>query len=275
MKAALAVKESDFSRFGFRPELKSPLRYPGGKSRAGAYLLSLVPNDADELCSPFLGGGSFEIQCAANEIAVHGYDVFGPLVEFWQCLASDAGRLADMSGDFLPLPRDDFYRLQKNQQTFSAKYERAAVYFALNRASYSGCTLTGGMSPGHPRFTPSAIERLRNFRAQFVAEEMDFEDSIARHPNAWLYCDPPYLIDSVLYGRNGDAHRGFDHKRLAAVLKKRGRWMLSYNDCEEVRELYAGYRILTPSWKYGMSNDKRSREAVILSEDWDAPNYAI
>jgi len=55
---------------------------------------------------------------------------------------------------------------------------------------------------------------------------------------------------------------------LSKILKERLHWILSYNDCPEIREIYAGFHILTPNWKYGMSNDKSSKEVLIFSEDF-------
>ncbi len=59
---------------------KTPLRYPGGKSRAVKHILPLIPEDCEELCSPFLGGGSVELAVAGRGTPVHAYDVFEPLV---------------------------------------------------------------------------------------------------------------------------------------------------------------------------------------------------
>ncbi len=256
--------------------VKTVLRYPGGKQRAVKILADYIPPGESEICSPFLGGGSFELYCAsALEMQVYGYDNFSPLVEFWQTLLSRRFQLADRTADFLPiLGRNHFYRLQKEQAEFAEKLERAAVFYVINRASFSGCTLSGGMSPGHPRFTPSAVERLRNFpssqiKAVFRAEKSDFAESIAKHPNALIYADPPYLLKNQnLYGSRGDKHRGFDHEKLRDILISRGgRWLLSYNDCEAARHLYKGCAMLTPHWRYGMSNDKNSRELLVLSNE--------
>ena len=38
--------------------LKTPLRYPGGKSRAAKYLIGQFPTDIKQYREPFLGGGS-------------------------------------------------------------------------------------------------------------------------------------------------------------------------------------------------------------------------
>ena len=247
---------------------RSPLRYPGGKSRAVRTILELIPADATTMVSPFLGGGSVELACSALGMSVRASDLFEPLVTFWQQLLTSADAVADVAAEFLPLEHARFYELQRGFYDEPDPVRRAGVFYALNRASFSGVTLAGGMSPGHPRFTESAIQRLRSFHAtDFEVKCRDFREAIAAAPQdggTVMYCDPPYMIESNLYGYRGDMHDGFDHMALAALLSKRDNWILSYNDCQAVREMYAAYDILTPSWTYGMANDKRSREVLIV-----------
>ena len=247
---------------------KSLLRYPGGKTRATALISKYFPKDLTAMCSPFFGGGSIELYMAAKGVQVYGYDIFKPLVEFWQCVANNREQLADKAAAYFPLSKEAFYYLQKEQTGFETKIERAAVYYVLNRSSFSGATLSGGMSPGHPRFTLSAIQRLRVFyNPNFIVKKSDFKAAIAQHANTFLYLDPPYLISSTLYGKKGDAHKGFDHEALCEILKKRNYWILSYNDCEAIRTMYKDYIIISPLWKYGMSIDKTSKEVLIFSKD--------
>ena len=128
--------------------------------------------------------------------------------------------------------------------------------------------MSGGMSPNHPRFTISSIERLENFSINNLQiEQADFTKSITNAKSGLLYLDPPYLLDQQLYGRNGDMHRSFDHEKLAELLHKKNKWILSYNDSKKIHEIYDGYYFHYPKWKYGMSNDKDSREVIILSHD--------
>ena len=68
-----------------------------------------------------------------------------------------------------------------------------------------------------------------------------------------------------LYGDKGDAHRGFDHLALYRLLSERDNWMLSYNNCPEILELYEDYEIYYPNWSYGMSQDKDSKEVLIIA----------
>lgn len=248
---------------------RSPLRYCGGKSRGVPEISKHIPEGTKVMVSPFLGGGSLEIACADRGIAVRGYDIFEPLVNFWRCLLKNPKKLADTARQYHPLKRSDFYGLQKGQHGSRSSYKRAAIYFVLNRASFSGTTLSGGMSPGHPRFTESSIRRLERFRVENLSVDcMGFEDSIAGAGDALLYLDPPYLLGGTgLYGRKGDMQDGFDHGRLAKILHGRDRWILSYNDTPEILSLYSGYTVVRPEWKYGMSSDKSSREILVLSHD--------
>jgi len=99
--------------FGSSDYPKSPLRYPGGKARAVEIILSLIPSDIKVLVSPFLGGGSVEIALAHLGVKVLGFDIFDPLVIFWQKLLRNPDQLADEVQKYFPLGKEEFYRLQK------------------------------------------------------------------------------------------------------------------------------------------------------------------
>ena len=253
-----------------KKEPKTPLRYAGGKSRGVSKISSFIPQETKAICSPFFGGGSVELACANNDIFVSGYDNFKPLVEFWQCLLSDRIKLASIVRKYYPLPKTEFYNLKKVMAALppTNKYVRAAIFYVLNRCSFSGTTMSGGMSPDHPRFTESSIERLSNFSVKNIQiNHADFNESIKLNSDKLLYLDPPYMIESYLYGTNGDMHTGFDHEGLSKILHRRKNWILSYNDCKHIHSLYDGYCFHYPEWKYGMSSDKKSREMLIFSDD--------
>lgn len=246
--------------------VRSPLRYPGGKSRAVKVLRDYIPTGTQTLVSPFLGGGSFELACAAEGMTVYAADAFEPLINFWQHAIDMPTALAEHVQTFYPLKRQRFYALQKRIAVMPNNLERAAIFFVLNRCSFSGITLSGGMSPGHPRFTSSAINRLMEFRAPNLNVECaDFADTLAKYPDGLLYLDPPYANGERLYGNNGDMHDGFDHEGLANLLREREGWILSYNNDPTIREMYEGFDMQTPNWQYGMSNDKASNELLILN----------
>jgi DNA adenine methylase len=245
---------------------KSPLRYPGGKARAVNILLHLIPSSINILVSPFFGGGSLEIAAAHFGVRILGFDIFDPLVDFWNELLTNPEQLATEVQKYYPLDRETFYTLQKGYPI--SRLDRAAQFFVLNRSSFSGATLSGGMSPGHPRFNQTSIDYLRSFYEPNISvQKQDYKLTLLYDSTNFLYLDPPYLIQSSLYGRNGNAHKGFDHHGLWKLLNGRSNWILSYNNCEEIREMYKGFRMLFPKWKYGMSSDKFSKEVLILSND--------
>ena len=264
-----AMAKDAMDHIGNNFSSKSLLRYPGGKTRAIDEITRYFPNEMKEMSSPFFGGGSIEICMASKGVKVHGYDAFTPLVEFWQCVLRTPYKLAIVVEEYLPLTKKNFYDLKQSQSTFKTKLERAAAFYVLNRSSFSGSTLSGGMSPKHPRFTPSSIDRLRAFHNPNIKiTKMDFENSINNSTNMFKYLDPPYfLINQTLYGKNGSTHRDFDHDRLYDVLLHQNNWIMSYNDCDAVRTMYRDYRMETPVWKYGMSKNKSSNELLIFSKD--------
>ena len=126
--------------------IKSPLRYPGGKSRAVKEIYKYIePIGTKTLCSPFFGGGSLEIFCAQKGIKVYGYDNFKPLVNFWQWLLKDPEKIANEVKNFGFLKnKEQFYELQKefrqliNKKERKFSFEIAVKFYIQNRTSYSG-----------------------------------------------------------------------------------------------------------------------------------------
>jgi DNA adenine methylase len=253
---------------------KSPLRYPGGKTRALAilqrYLETHYPGRT-HLISPFLGGGSFELAQAAKGMRVVANDLFVPLYTFWQVLKLDPKGLHAAVLKQLPVSKETFAAVRASKLAYSDPLEIAAAYFLVNRCSFSGATFCGGFSAeaAEKRCNPSAVDRLLDVDLKTIAlSNQDAIEFLQAHPETQdtvVYADPPYFITSYVYGKDGDMHEGFDHAGFARALRTRKDWILSYNDCPYIRDLYAGCRIYTESWSYGMNNNsKASSELIIL-----------
>jgi len=266
--------------------VKSVLRYPGGKSRAVKHILPWIPEQTQVLVSPFFGGGSIEFAWAAANPGgrVLACEKFEPLAVFWQQALRDPVPIADAAEKLRQrMTRGRFRHLQGLHTTIQHPATMAAVYYSLNRSSFSGATLSGGASDEaiKKRFTKSSIDRLRAFSAPNVDVWQDdavrwlkpvLRDLYRRRllPNrVFIYLDPPYFAASGLYGHNGSTHDDFNHAKLAEVLRRLDglgvRWLLSYDDVKAVRELYSRYAITTPAWSYCMSADKASKEVLIFS----------
>ena len=258
--------------------MKSLLRYPGGKTRALKHIVPYFPKNLTEMVSPFFGGGSIEIHYASQGTRVHGYDSFEPLVNFWQLVLENPKQGAYLLETlFHPCSKEMFMNYQKKQNWTNRdethllwKEYRACMFYALNRSSFSGATMSGGYSKeaAASRFTPSSIERLRDFLCPSLSVSLaDFKESLSNHgPDTFIYADPPYMVDKpVLYGYRGSTHQHFDHSGFAEEIKKKNNWVISYNPNPNILETYKDYEIVYPEWTYGMSSDKKSKEILILN----------
>lgn len=154
-----------------------------------------------------------------------------------------------------------------------SKLEIAGRYYIINRTSFSGATFCGGFSQEafDKRLTQNAFDKLGEtpeLLSNVTFSNLDWEKFLQNHVDtseAVIYLDPPYFIGNYLYGRDGDLHEAFDHERLRDYLRTRKDWILSYNDCEKIRTLYKGFKIIEASWSYGMNKTKKSSEIIILN----------
>jgi len=259
--------------------MRSCLRFPGGKTRAVKYLKDFIPKGTKELVSPFLGGGSFELYCASElGIRVYAADIFIPLVYFWNHLLYDTSELKRRVSSYLPLVTKEKYTLMQNKlQSLENTIDIATHFFVLNRCSFSG-NIAGGFTPygisktgRNPRFNSTIVDRLDMYvsiNERFYVELSSFEDTLNKYESKiFTYLDPPYIIKDKIYGAKQDRLHMINHTKLRDILKRRkGPWLLSYNNCDKVKELYEGFSIIEDiEWRYGMSKDKTSKELLILS----------
>ena len=258
---------------------KSPLRYPGGKTRACKILGDIFNknfniNLCDNIVSPFFGGGSFEFFLQNNyglKLIVN--DKFKPLFNFWeQCKKNNDELRKELNLHYKNgIDKDTFKNIRETIMDTDNEIQQATYYFIINRCSFNGATLSGGFSEqsSKDRFTESSIERIRNLNMkEIIIKNLDFSDFMEQSVNSKsiIFLDPPYYLGekSRLYGNNGDMHEDFNHKMLYDNVIKYDKWMITYNDCEYIRLLYKDYTIIDVDWSYGMNKSKKSSEIVIL-----------
>ena len=148
--------------------IKSPLRYPGGKSRAVKFIAPLIP-EFDEYREPFIGGGSVFIYLKQlyKDKKFWINDLYQNLYYFWKYLQHCPTELINN----VQLYKDNnidgkqlYQYLLNNIDTFNEK-EKAVAFFIFNRITFSRTTESGGFSKQafENRFTQSSIERLNPF----------------------------------------------------------------------------------------------------------------
>jgi DNA adenine methylase len=252
---------------------KSPLRYPGGKTRAipvlESYLIKYYPNKK-KLLSPFFGGGSFELYMKTKGYSVNGNDLFVPLYTFWKTQQSDCDLLIQKIREKIPVTKDIFHQLRSSISSTTDNHDKASSYFIINRTSFSGATLCGGFSiqASEKRLTESSILRLKLCDTSNITfTNLDCNAFLSNNPetpDTVVYADPPYYISTYLYGKDGDMHEKFNHEMFAKTMLNRKDWIISYNDCEYIRNLYKDCQIFKVNWSYGMNASKESSEIIIL-----------
>lgn len=260
--------------------IKSPLRYPGGKSRAVKIIAPLIP-DFDEFREPFLGGGSVFIYAKQRfpnkKFWVN--DLYFELYKFWEMTQKDVDALVDKIYKWrerFPIGKELHKFLNANLNGFD-DLERAAAFFIYNRITFSGTSLSGGFSEGAfaGRFTESSIKRLNEFANVIngtTITNLGYEELVKREgENVFVYLDPPYYsaTKSALYGKNGDLHKSFDHEKFAARMKNcRHKWLITYDDNEYIKNLFSFANIIPWDLTYGMRNvtensDQNGKELFI------------
>jgi len=252
--------------------IKSPLRYPGGKSRAVEKIAQIAP-DFDEFREPFLGGGSVFVYLKQlfPDKKYWINDLYSELYLFWKTAQTDVNSLTKKVYEWRNLYKNgkDLYKyLNENMKSFN-DLEKAAAFFIFNRITFSGTTLSGGYSEGafSGRFTESSIERLNDFAKITANSEItncDYEELLKKDgENVFIFLDPPYFsaTKSALYGKNGNLHKNFDHERFAENLKNcKHKWLITYDDCDYIRDLFSFANITTWNLTYGMRNITQNSE---------------
>ena len=258
----------------------SPLRYPGGKTRACKIIDNIIRlhfdiGQFDTLCSPFFGGGSFEFyfQNKYNHKLIVN-DKFTPLYNFWKQIKTNKDILYDELNKITCVSKEQFTNYRNTiMELNNNMLQQSLQYFIINRCSFSGATLSGGFSEeaSLKRYTPSSINKIKLLDFTNIdVYNFDFEYFINNFTNekTLIFLDPPYYLEkqSKLYGNNGDMHENFNHNLLYDLMKTKKDWLITYNNCEYIRNIYKDYLIIEVDWSYGMNKSKSSSEIIIISK---------
>jgi len=267
------------------------LRYAGGKSYGVYQILEYFPKNISKLVSPFIGGGSLEVAvCKDLQIPVIGYDIFELLVNYWQIQIKQPQALYDKLKTF-PNTKEHYAKIKDilrkifnnggelKRENYS-NIDLAAFYYYNHNLSY-GPQFLGHMTNMYldDNKYQKTIEKVKNFNVKNLqVHHGKFEDVIPAHNRDFMYVDPPYVLgdDSKvftgIYPSNSIPiyHNGFNHEKLAQLLKKhKGGFVLSYNDCNWVRNTYKDFEIVTVDWQYtmGIGQTKIGKGRIKLNMD--------
>jgi DNA adenine methylase len=268
----------------------SPLRYPGGKSKAIGLILENLPKLKEKkIVSPFFGGGSVEL-CLSQMLGIKvvGYDIFNMLTNFWNVLINykseflkELTKFEINESEFTYnrhvllnywekiKPEDLNYKTKNKLQLKPEDLNKLdndsviqAVYYYYNMTLSYGPMFLGWPSSNEinkDKFKRK-IKKIENLNlVNLEVGSASFEDVIIKHSDDFLFLDPPYYLgeDSKMFkGMYPNCnfpihHNNFNHIKLAELLKKHnGGFLMTYNNCETIRELYSDCKFEYPEWQY-------------------------
>ena len=274
--------------------MKTPIRYAGGKSKAYNIITERIPKLPlpKRIISPFMGGGSLESRWSSEiGVEVISYDIFDALTNFWNVLLTDSDGLADKLASLSPT-KDKYKEIKEiliqwdytqemlaewktdhyKRDSISLDNLTAAAYYFYNHNLSYGPMYLGWMSKIYESQDKwdKAVNRIRKYKnPNLTVRKGSFDEVIPNHTNDFLYLDPPYYLEKdkdnkMLKGMYPNAniavhHKGFDHKLLRDLLHNhKGNFILSYNDCETIREYYKDFNLSYPKWHYSyQAGEKR------------------
>ena len=267
--------------------LKTPLRYPGGKSRACEKMGPYFPDlrNYDEFREPFLGGGSVAIYITKKypNLDIWVNDLYEPLVNFWQQLQIFGIDLKDKLVDLKTtnntpeLAKDLFLKAKEqiNDQSLPS-IDRAVDFYIVNKCSFSGLTESSSFSQqaSIANFSLRGIEKLPAYSKlieHWRITNYSYDYLMDGNKGAFMYLDPPYDIKDNLYGRKGSMHKGFDHDKFAADCDANNMdQLVSYNSDQLVKDRFKNWNAAEFDLTYTMRSvgeymrEQKQRKELLL-----------
>lgn len=268
----------------------SPLRYPGGKANLATYLKCLIENNVEE-CSYFelyAGGAGASLDLlfsgAVHNIVLNDADYH--IYAFWCSLLSETSRLIRLI-ETEPVTIDNWHKqrmIYENYRDYPMLDVGFATFF-LNRCNRSGILTKAGPIGGFGqvgkykidcRFNRNdlvaRVEKIAKHADRIQIYNLDTLDFIHKHhdllskDNAFMYLDPPYFKKGKSLYLNYYSIK--DHENLRDTLSniRKLKWMVSYDDVEEIHQLYKGFNACHHTLNYSLQTKRKTTEYFIFSD---------
>lgn len=241
------------------------ISWPGGKTRMLKYLLPLIP--AHTLYVEVFGGGlAMLLAKPESEVEVIN-DFNGELISFYRVCKYHLDALLDELDLVMNSRQESEDYLAQPGLT---EIQRSARWFIRNKLSFGGMGRTFGVARACP--LSSRVKRLTAIRSlsqrfdHVTIENLSWEKCLALYdsPDALFFLDPPYL------DAGGTAYDGWSEHELArfcaAVKALQGRWIVTFQDCPQIRAQLAGYRLQEITRANGIGNNGKTRTGRLYRE---------
>jgi DNA adenine methylase len=234
--------------------MNSFIGWIGGKKLLRNEIIKLFPEKFNRYIEVF-GGAAWVLFGKENNSAMEVYnDADGDLVNLFRCVKYHCGEL-QRELSFMLNSRELFYDFA-NQYNVSGMtdIQKAARFFMLIKTSYGADHRSYGCVKRDVNVAKEYLTDICYRLSKVVIENKDFEDLIKVYdkPDALLYLDPPYYGTEKYYQAKFSQD---DHIRLNKCLKNiNGKFILSYNNCDYIKELYKDFNIKEVVRNHNLTN---------------------
>lgn len=247
--------------------INPPIARMGGKSRMRNRIIEMMPEHQTYI-ELFFGAGWVYFGKEPSKVEVIN-DIDGELINMFRMSKHHAPEIERiMSYDFHS--RDLFDLMKKSNIQIMTEIQRAARYLLLARMSFANLLRNYGYSKltkpkSIHRDLESISERLKNT----YVENLPYQQVIKKydHKDAFIFADPPYLNTSIKFAEL-DLTFGFqEHIELRDYLvNAKGKFLLTINDCPEIKSLYKNFRIVEIEVGYSIGkNDHIGKELFVMN----------
>lgn len=226
--------------------MNSFISWIGGKKLLRKRILEEFPeNGTFGRYIEVFGGAGWMLFSADRHAKMEVYnDVNGNLVNLFRCTKYHPEAL-QKELEFILMSREQFFDAREQMKVESlTDIQRAARFFVLIKESFGTTLDSFGVRPKNMENAIDYISTVSKRLNTVVIENQDFERILKTYDkkDALFYLDPPYYETEKYYP---DRFMPEDHVRLKEALDRiKGKFLLSYNDCDYIRELYSGYEVI-------------------------------
>lgn len=281
---------------GHRLSHFTPLRYPGGKGKLAPYVKRLIAANNlfdGEYVEPYAGGAAIALELLFHEYvsSIRINDISKPVYCFWKSVLDHTDELCKLIVD--TTVNVDSWDIQKKIFMNPDQHSDISLGFAmffLNRTNRSGI-LNGGVIGGRDQKGKWKIDARYNhknlvFRIESIAKmkekitvtQIDAEIFLRNGAKEWgrdtlIYCDPPYYVKGRDLYHNYYVHA--DHQSIARIMTEevvQPRWIVSYDNVSEIRDLYTECPSITYTIGYSARTAKQGSEIMFFSDDLNIPD---
>jgi DNA adenine methylase len=257
---------------------RSPFRYPGGKTWLIPTVRQWLKQDnrkVNLLIEPFAGGGIVSLTAAFEDLAekIIMSEIDPEIASVWEVIFNEGNnRLANRIYKFELTNENIKLELEKNSNDLE---HQAFCTILKNRVLHGGIIAKGagfikngenGKGIGSRWYPKTLHDRIKNIA--YIRHKIDFFrkdafeiiEKYKNQQNASFFIDPPYTVA----GKRLYTFYDIDHERLFALVKQlKGRFMLTYDDTDEIRALANQYNLKYKTIPMKTTHHSQKNEIII------------